>query len=120
MDGVCLGAPRQTNAGWGDVVIANISIFPVGEGDSLSAFISEAVDLADKSGLDYRLTAMGTIVEGEWDSVMKLVKKMRDQMLKKSKRIYLTISVDDRNDKRRRLESKVKTVENILSKSLKK
>ena len=101
-------------------MIANISIFPVGKEESLSLFVSEAVDLADRSGLDYRLTAMGTIVEGEWDVVMKLIKKMRDRMLKKAHRVYLTVSIDDRNDKRRRLESKVKSVENHLSKSLKK
>jgi len=101
-------------------MIANISIFPIGKEESLSAAVSEAVDLADKSGLDYRLTAMGTIVEGEWDAVMKLIKKMRDRLLKKSHRVYLTISIDDRNDKRRRLEAKVKSVENLLSKSLKK
>jgi uncharacterized protein (TIGR00106 family) len=101
-------------------MIANISIFPIGKGASLSEFVAEAVDEADKSGLDYRLTAMGTIVEGEWDAVMKLVKKMRERLLKRSERIYLTIAIDERKDERRRLEAKAKNVENILSKNLRK
>ena len=101
-------------------MIANISIFPLGKGESLSEYVAQAVDEADKSGLDYRLTAMGTIVEGDWDAVMKLVKKMRDRLLKKSNRLYLNITLDERNDKRRRLESKIKSVEQVLHKPLKK
>lgn len=102
------------------MIIANISIFPLGKGASLSAQVAEAVQEVDKSGLDYRLTAMGTIVEGEWDTVMKLLKRMRDRVMKRSGRIYLAVTIDDRNDKRRRLEAKVKSVENALSKSLRK
>ncbi len=102
------------------MIVANISLFPLGQGLSLSSLVSEAIDEVDRSGLDYRVTAMGTIVEGEWDEVMKLIKKMRDRVLKKSERIYLNITIDDKNDKRRRLESKVKSVEEKLSKTLRK
>ncbi len=101
-------------------MIANISIFPVGKSVSLSPYVAKALTEIEKSGLDYRLTAMGTIVEGDWDPVMKLIKKMRDGMLKDSERIYLNIIIDDRKDKRRRLESKVKAVEQVLQKTLRK
>ncbi len=104
----------------GAVIVANVSIFPLGQGLSLSAYVSEAIDEVDRSGLDYRVTAMGTIIEGDWDEVMKLIKKMRDRILKKSERIYLNITIDDKNDKRRRLESKIKSVEQKLSKTLRK
>ena len=101
-------------------MIAIVSVFPFGKGESMGAIVAEAVDEADKSGLDYRLTAMGTIIEGEWDDVLKLIKRMRDRVAKRSPRVYLTIAIDDRKDKRRRLESKLKSVENALSKSLRK
>lgn len=101
-------------------MIAIVSVFPFGKGESMSAIVAEAVDEADKSGLDYRLTAMGTILEGEWDEVFRTIKRMRDRVAKKSPRVYLTIAVDDRKDKRRRLEAKTKSVENSLSKSLRK
>ena len=101
-------------------MIAMVSIFPFGKTESLGAIVAEAVDEADKSGLDYRLTAMGTIIEGEWDPVMKLIKRMRDRVAKKSPRVYLTIAIDDRKGKHRRLEAKIKSVENVLSKSLRK
>lgn len=101
-------------------MLANVSIFPIGKGVSMSAHVAEAVDIADRSGLDYRLTAMGTIIEGEWDEVLSVVKKMRDRLLKKSDRIYLSITIDERSDKRRHLEQKVKSVEGLLAKSLRK
>ena len=101
-------------------MLAQVSIFPVGKGESLTKEVSLAVNEVDKSGLDYRLTSMGTIIEGEWDEVMKVITKMRDRLLESSTRIYLTISIDERKDKRRRIEAKVKSVEEVLKKSLKK
>ena len=101
-------------------MLASVSIFPVGKGVSVGAYVAEAVDIVDRSGLDYRLTAMGTVIEGDWDAVLAVVKKMRDRMLKRAERVYLTLSIDDRADKRRHIESKVKRVEGLLSKNLRK
>lgn len=108
-------------------MIAIVNLFPFGKGDSLGAIVAEAVDVADKSGLDYRLTAMGTIIEGDWGPVMRLIKRMRDRVSKKSRRVYLTIAIDDRrilSARRRsdagRIEAKVKSVEKRLSKKLRK
>ncbi len=102
-------------------MIAQISIFPIGtKSDSLSRYVAEAVQIVDKSGLAYRVTSMGTIIEGEWDAVMKTVKALRDRMLKKADRVYLTISIDDRKGGQKRIEAKVASVENRLNKKLKK
>ncbi len=102
-------------------MLAQVSIFPLDKGESIGKFVAEAVNEIDKSGLDYRVTAMSTVVEGEWEPVMKVLKKMREKLLKHSKRVYMIISIDDRQgDRRRRIESKVKSVEQILGKSLRK
>ena len=108
-------------------MIALVSVFPIGKGESLSTLVAQAVKEVDHSGLDYRLTAMGTIIEGEWEPVMKLIKRMRDCVAKQSPRVYLTIAIDDRKDKPAyrqagagRLESKTLSIENALSKKLRK
>ena len=101
-------------------MLVTFSIFPIGKGESIRKYVAEAVDEVDKSRLDYRLTAMGTVVEGDWDDVMRLMKKVHDRVLKMSDRIYMTLAIDDRKDKRRRMEAKVKAVEAVLGKSLKK
>jgi uncharacterized protein (TIGR00106 family) len=101
-------------------VLAQVSIFPIGKGKSVSKFVAQAVDEIDKSGLDYRVTAMGTVIEGDWTAVMKVIKKMREKSLKHAKRVYMTIAIDDRKDSCRRIESKVKAVEDVLGKTLRK
>ena len=101
-------------------MLANVSIFPLDQGASIRREVAAAVNEVDRSGLDYRLTSMGTIIEGDWDRVMKLVKKIRDRVLKKSKRIYFVITIDEKKDKSRRIDSKVRSVEELLGKKLKK
>ncbi len=95
-------------------MIANISIFPLGKKVSLSQDIAAAVKVVRESGLDYRLTDMGTIIEGDWDAVMRCLKNVRARVLKNSERIYFNITIDDRKGKRRRLGSKVESVERAL------
>ena len=101
-------------------MLVQVSLFPLDKGASVSKYVAEAVDVIDKSGLDYRLTAMGTLIEGDWDPIMKVLKKMREKMIKRSERVYMTIAIDDRKDRRRRLEAKVKAVEDVLGKTLRK
>lgn len=43
--------------------LAEFSVFPVGEGTSVSAQVAAVVALIRDSGIPYRLTPMGTIVE---------------------------------------------------------
>ena len=102
-------------------MLAQVSIFPLDKGEGISKYVAEAIDIIDRSGLDYRLTAMGTVLEGDWDTVMRVLKRIREKLLKQSKRVYMTIAIDDRvGERRRRIEYKVKTVEQILGKTLKK
>ncbi|MBI4353231.1 MAG: MTH1187 family thiamine-binding protein [Candidatus Omnitrophica bacterium] len=103
-------------------MLAQVSIFPIGRGTSISKHVAKAVDVIDKSGLDYRLTAMGTVIEGEWEPVMRLMKKVRDAALKDSDRIYLSLTIDDRTDKKAksRMELKTQRVEEIVGRELKK
>ena len=51
------------------MVLLEMSITPLGKGESVSQYVAECVELVEQSGLDYELHAMGTIVEGELDEV---------------------------------------------------
>lgn len=52
---------------------SSFSMSPFDRGGSLSVYVARSIDIIDESGLPYRLTPMGTIVEGEWDEVMAVV-----------------------------------------------
>ncbi len=97
-------------------MMAQFSILPLGKGTSIRKEVAQAVGEVESSGLSYRLTAMGTIVEGDWDAVFALLKKIRDRVLAGSDRLYMTVSIDERKDKSVTIESKVQAVESVLGK----
>jgi uncharacterized protein (TIGR00106 family) len=101
-------------------MLAEFSIVPVGVGSSVGAQLAEVLRIVDDSGLPYKINPMGTVVEGEWDEVMKLVKKCHKTAMKNGERAITTISIDDRKGKPNRIEAKVKSIEKRLGKSLKK
>jgi uncharacterized protein (TIGR00106 family) len=53
---------------------AEFSIVPVGVG-SIGDQPAEVLKSVDASGLPYKINPMGTVVGGEWDDVMQLIKK---------------------------------------------
>ena len=99
-------------------MLVEFSIIPIGKGDSLAELIAKVIEIVDKSGLPYKVTAMGTIVEGEWDEVMDLIKDCHYKMRKYCSRIYTKISIDDREGAKNRIEGKVKDIEEILGKKI--
>lgn len=101
-------------------MIAEFSIIPVGKDESLAELVAKIVDIIDVSGLSYKLTAMGTLVEGEWDDIQELIKECHFMMKRYSSRVMTFISIDDREGAKGRLEGKVEDVENILGRELKK
>ncbi|HHQ47939.1 MAG TPA: MTH1187 family thiamine-binding protein, partial [Acidobacteria bacterium] len=50
-------------------VIADLSIVPIGVGTSLSRYVAACERVLEEAGLETRLHAYGTNVEGEWDQV---------------------------------------------------
>lgn len=102
------------------MVILEFSVFPVGAGESLSAYVGRSLDIIDRSGLEYRLTPMGTILEGEWGQVLGVVKQCFEAVSADCNRVYASIKVDYRKGEGSRLQHKVEAVERQLGRALKK
>ncbi len=101
-------------------MLAEFTIVPLDKGESLSEYVSQVLELVDESGLEYRLTPMGTVVEGDWDEVMGLIKRCHQHMRKHSRRVSTSIKIDDREGAVGRLSGKIRSVEMKLGKELKK
>ncbi len=99
-------------------MLLEFSMFPLGAGESVGAQVAECVDLIDRSGLPYRLNAMGTVLEGEWDEVMGVVKACLQRTAGSSDRVVCTIKIDWRRGAEGRLEGKVASVEHRLGRRL--
>lgn len=103
-------------------MLAELEIVPIGTSSaSLSTLLVEVARVIDRSGLDYRVGPMGTVVEGEWDQVMSLAKQCHQVLLQSADRVMTTIRIDDRKDQPGpgRISRKVQSLEAKLGKSLK-
>ena len=101
------------------MVLLEFSMSPLGKGESVGKYVARSLDIIDKSGVAYRLNPMGTVLEGEWDDVFRVVRKCYERMRKDCNRISCTIKVDYRKGHTGRLEGKVASVEKRLKRKIK-
>ena len=101
-------------------MLIQFSVVPIGTGSSLGDRIAAVMKMVDESGLPYKVNPMGTVVEGEWDELLRLVKKCHKAMMKSEERVLTSISIDDRKGKKNRIEAKVKSIEKRLGRTLRK
>lgn len=99
-------------------MLAELTLVPVGVGSSVSKHIAKAVEIISSSELKYKVTPMGTIIEGEWDEIFDVIKKCRNALMEDSERLIINIIIDDRKGKTNRLEGKIKSLEQKLGKKL--
>jgi uncharacterized protein (TIGR00106 family) len=97
-------------------------MFPTSKGTpSASEDVARVIDIIDKSGLPYKLTAMATLIEGDWEPVMKVLNEARTMLRERGhERIYIIINIDDRRDATGRITGKVASVEKKLGREVKK
>ena len=69
------------------MVLLEMSITPLGKGESVSRYVAECLELVEQSGLDYQLHAMGTSVEGERVEVLDLMRRCIEQTATHSDRV---------------------------------
>lgn len=102
-------------------MLLEFSIIPLGKGESIGDEIAKVLKMVEESGLTYKVNPMGTVVEGDWDKVMYLVKKCHQEVLKNSLRVVTSITIDDRPGKPAdRIVEKIKSVEKRLGREVKK
>ena len=89
-------------------MIAQLSVYPVGEGTSLSRFVRKGVSVIERSGYKYEIGAMGTAVEvPHLDALFELVKQVHAaHAAEGAGRIIIDLKVDDRRDKEATIQSK--------------
>lgn len=101
------------------MVLLEFSMSPLDKGESVSKYVAGSLDIIDKSGLEYRVNSMGTVLEGDWDEVFAVVKQCFERMKADSNRVIASIKLDYRKGKKNRLVTKIESVEEILGRKLK-
>ena len=54
-------------------VVAEISIIPLGKGASVSKYVKKAIEVFKKYNLKVEPSAMGTVLEGDLDEILKIL-----------------------------------------------
>jgi uncharacterized protein (TIGR00106 family) len=99
-------------------MMVEVSVVPLGKGASVSPVIARVMQIIIDSGIPYRANPMGTVLEGEWDRVMQVVRQCHDEALKDADRVVTTIKIDDYRGRENRMESKLESVEQKLGRKL--
>lgn len=95
-------------------MLFSVSMFPIGSGDNLSHAVAEVVEEIDRAGLPYEVSAMDTVIEGDWDQVMPVIRRAYERLADTNDRAYLTIAVDEHKNGKSRLHGAVADIEREL------
>ena len=87
---------------------------------TISPAVARCLEIVDESGLDYQLHAMGTLVEGELEAVLDVLKQCMEVVAADCNRVTCTAKFDLRRGHSGRLQAKVASVERQLGRELKK
>ena len=94
------------------MILAQLSVYPLGEGTSLGRFVRKGIDVIKDSGYTFSVGGLSTAIETpDMDSLFALIKKVRQAHLDEgAKRIVVDLKIDDRLDKDATLNSKITSV----------
>lgn len=98
------------------MVVAELTVVPLGTGTpSLSGYVAACHAVLEQAkGVKYQLTPMSTIIEGDLDQILEIVRRLHEVPFEKgANRVSTSLRIDDRRDKELTMAGKV---ESVLSK----
>jgi len=96
-------------------MIVAFSVTPLGVGEHVGRAVAEVVRVVRASGLPNRTDAMFTVVEGEWDEVMAVVRQATEAVAAVAPRVSLVLKADINPGVSGAITSKVDAVERYLA-----
>jgi uncharacterized protein (TIGR00106 family) len=97
--------------------IAEITVVPSGVGPSVSDYVVRAIRVVEKhKDVRFQLTPMGTVIEGELDSILDVIRDIHNCAFDdRVKRVLTLVKIDERRDKALTMEGKLISVRSKLS-----
>jgi uncharacterized protein (TIGR00106 family) len=99
-------------------MLLEFSMSPLGKGESVGEYVAGSLEIIDRSGVPYRLNPMGTVLEGEWDEVMNVVRQCLERMSERCDRVTCSMKMDWRRGATGRLTAKVESLERRIGRPL--
>ncbi|MCP4149296.1 MAG: MTH1187 family thiamine-binding protein [bacterium] len=98
-------------------VVVEVTVVPLGTGStSLSSYVAGVEKiLKPYKNIKSMLTPMSTILEGELEEILRVIRLMHENpFLNGAQRVSTRISIDDRRDKKITMEGKINAVKEKL------
>ncbi|WP_027349052.1 MTH1187 family thiamine-binding protein [Halotalea alkalilenta] len=96
-------------------VIVDLCVVPLGVGVSVSPHVAACQRVLEEAGLEHRMHAYGTNVEGEWDEVFGAIKRCHQVVHEMgAPRITTTLKLGTRTDREQSMDDKVESVRRRL------
>ena len=94
------------------MVLAQLSIYPIGAGVSLGRYVKKGIEIIEASSFTYQVGGMSTSIEVPGlEQLFDLVSRIRQAQIDEgAERIIIELKVDDRRDKQATLQSKIDSV----------
>jgi len=94
------------------MAVAEITVVPSGVGPSVSEYVARAQKVIDRHPeVKYQLTPMGTILEGELDAILAVIKDVHNSTFDdRAQRVLTLVKIDERRDKTLSMQGKVDAV----------
>ncbi len=99
------------------MAVVEVSITPLGTSDpSVSRYVAGCLRIVRETGLKYQLTPMGTILEGDLDEIVRVIRTMQESVFAAgAERVSTLIKIDDRRDRlEHSMAGKLRSVEEKL------
>jgi uncharacterized protein (TIGR00106 family) len=98
------------------MAIAFLTITPLGTATpSVSRYVAGVERILRGTSLVHQLTAMGTIIEGDLDRILAVVREMHEAPFGEGAlRVSTLVKIDDRRDKEHTIARKMRSVEEKL------
>ena len=82
-------------------MIAEFSIVPLEKGGRIGREVARAVKIVDTSGMPYKVHSMGTLLEGDLDQILEVVRQCHCEAVRRCGRVLTTLKIDDRGTQAR-------------------
>lgn len=92
-------------------VIVDLCVVPIGVGISVSKYVNECQKVLQEAGLNHRVHAYGTNIEGDWEKVFSAIKRCHERVHEMgAPRITTSIKVGTRTDREQSMQDKIDSV----------
>ncbi len=93
-------------------VIADFGLIPLGVGVSLSKYVAACERVIKEAGLEHKLHAYGTNIEGEWEDVLSAIRRCHEVVHEMgAPRVSTVVKLGTRTDRSQSMNDKIRSVE---------